>query len=150
MSIIIALITGVICLGLGFVAGKLYTEKSLDKAEMQAQIDESKQQMEQYKEDVAANLAVTQKLMADLKANYDTLAKQMNATTRLLESPRSGENVAYFGPNTKELAATSHVRDDRRRKPEAIEAQPTDYSDGTSGLFNNSETDTKKPQTDAV
>ena len=147
MSIIVTLIVGLVALGLGFVAGKLYTEKSLDKVELQQQIEDSKREMEQYKEDVSANLAVTQQLMSDLKSNYDSLVAQVNATSKMLEAPRNESgNIPYFGPQTKELMATSHTRNDRRRKNEQTEAQPTDFTEGSSGLFNSADSK-KSPDT---
>jgi uncharacterized membrane-anchored protein YhcB (DUF1043 family) len=150
MSVLIAILVGVVCLAAGFVGGKLYTEKNLDRADLEKQIADSKQRMESYKEDVSANLAVTQKLMADMKTNYDSIVEQMANTTRLLEKPRIvTEKVPYFDDVTTQLMAANANQSDSRRKPESLASQPSDYSDGSSGLFSHGTVE-KKAETEQV
>jgi uncharacterized membrane-anchored protein YhcB (DUF1043 family) len=151
MSFLAFLAVGLIGLAVGFVGGKLYTEKNLNQAGLQQQIDDSQQQMEKYREDVSANMNVTQKLMGEMKINYDNIVEQMNATTKLLEQPRlQGEQVPYFGLDaTAQLLATSGDGDRPRRKSESLLTQPSDYSNGSSGLFNNTTGD-KKVETQEV
>jgi uncharacterized membrane-anchored protein YhcB (DUF1043 family) len=149
MYVLTIVLVGLVCLAAGFVGGKIFTEKSLNQADLQKQIEESEQQMDRYREDVSSNLAVTQKLMADMKTNYDSIVNQMATTTKLLEQPRVSEpQIPYFGLDaTEQLLATSGRREESKRKTESIVSQPSDYSDGSSGLFNN--TDSKKqPETD--
>ncbi|NQZ08548.1 MAG: DUF1043 family protein [Algicola sp.] len=141
MYVLTTVLVGLVCLAAGFVGGKIFTEKSLSQADLQKQIDESEQQMNKYREDVSSNLAVTQKLMADMKTNYDSIVEQMATTTKLLEQPRVSEpQIPYFGLDaTEQLLATSGRREESKRRTESIESQPSDYSDGSSGLFNNTE-----------
>jgi uncharacterized membrane-anchored protein YhcB (DUF1043 family) len=149
MTILTMILVGLVCLAAGFVGGKIFTEKSLNQADLQKQIDESEQQMNKYREDVSSNLAVTQKLMSDMKINYDSIVEQMATTTKLLEQPRVSEpQIPFFGLDaTEQLLATSGRREESKRRAESIKSQPSDYSDGSSGLFNN--TDSKKqPETD--
>lgn len=148
MTFIVALVVGVICLAIGFFGGKLYTEKNFNKAELQQQIEDSNKQMEKLKEDVTANLSVTQKLMSDMKANYDSVMEQMHHTTKLLEKPRdTSAAMPYFSPDANDHLATLGDNE-RKRKVEGLSAQPSDYSDGRSGLFNN--TVLPKPPADTV
>lgn len=142
MTFIVALVVGVICLGIGFVGGKLYTEKNFNKAELTAQIEDSHQQMEKLKEDVTANLGVTQKLMNDMKANYDSIVEQMHHTTKLLEQSTNNNepSMPYFSSDTSDHLATLGDNE-RKRKTEGLLSQPSDYSDGSSGLFNNKQQD---------
>jgi uncharacterized membrane-anchored protein YhcB (DUF1043 family) len=150
MSVLITLLVGVVCLAAGFFGGKLYTEKNLDRASLEKQITDSKQQMESYKEDVTANLAVTQSLMADMKTNYDSIVEQMANTTRLLEKPRiQTEKIPFFDDVTSQLMAANVNKDDGRRKPESLMVQPSDYSDGSTGLFSHGTVE-KKPETEQV
>lgn len=149
MLILSFILVTVICLGAGFVGGKLYTEKALNHADLQKQLDDSQQQMNNYREDVSANLAVTQKLMTDMKSNYDSLVTQMETTTKLLERPRdSNAQFPFFGFDaTEQLLATSDNRREKpRRRNENIQSQPSDYSDGSSGLFDRPD-ETKKVET---
>ena len=141
MTVLTFILVGVICLAAGFVAGKLYTEKALNQANMQQQIEDSKREMIQYKEEVSSNLGATQKLMEDMKVNYDNLVKQMDHTTKLLEKPRvAAPTIPYFGFDaTEQLLSTSTRREESKRRKESSESQPSDYSDGSSGLFNNKE-----------
>ena len=60
MVILGYIIVALVALAAGFIGGKLYTEKALNAADLQQQVDSSKQQMDNYREDVASNLAVTQ------------------------------------------------------------------------------------------
>lgn len=141
MIYLVMVVVALVCLVAGFVGGKIYTEKSLNHADLQKQIEDSHQQMDKYREDVTANLAVTQKLMSDMKSNYDNIVDQMSKTTKLLEQPRVTEpQIPYFGLDaTEQLRATSNDRVDKKRKQESIQSQPSDWADGSSGLFNNTE-----------
>ncbi len=137
MTVIVALVVGVVCALLGFLGGKLYTEKNFNKGELQQQIEDSHKDMEKLKSDVTANLEVTQKLMNDMKANYDSIIEQMHHTTKLLDKPKqTAQAMPYFDPD-----ATVHLAtlgdNERKRRTEGALTQPYDYSDGSSGLFNN-------------
>ncbi len=151
MYVLTVILVGLVCLAAGFVGGKIFTEKSLNQADLQKQIDESEQQMNKYREDVSSNLAVTQKLMADMKNNYDNIVEQMATTTKLLEQPRVSEpQIPFFGLDaTEQLLATSDRREESKRRAESLESQPSDYSDGSSGLFNNTDSP-KQPEVDRV
>ena len=141
MVILGYLIVGLVALAAGFIAGKLYTEKALNAKDLEKQVEESQQQMEKYREDVASNIAVTQKLMSEMKANYDNIVEQMNHTTKLLEQPRViDSNLQYFGNDATAqfLVDNPTPKDSKRHKDESIQAQPSDYTDGSSGLFDNS------------
>ena len=81
--------------------------------------------------------------MSDMKANYDSIVEQMNHTTKLLEQPRVvDQNLQYFGADATAqfLDPKSIPTDSKRHKNEQIQAQPSDYTDGSSGLFDNSGT----------
>ena len=113
------LIVAAIALAAGFVGGKLYTEKNLNAAELQRQVDESQQQMDKYREDVSANLAVTQNLMSEMKNNYDKIVEQMNQANKLLEQPRVIDtNIQYFGSDATEqfLAQHNTIKDSKSKK----------------------------------
>ena len=141
MMILGYLIVAVVALAIGFIGGKMYTEKSLNAADLQQQVDDSKQQMDKYREDVSANLAVTQSLMSEMKQNYDKIVEQMDQANKLLEQPRVIDtNIQYFGSDATEqfLAQHNNIADSKSQKQEQIQAQPSDYTDGSSGLFDNS------------
>lgn len=149
MMILGYLIVAVVALAVGFVSGKLYTEKNLNAEELQQQAEESKHQMDKYREDVSANLAVTQNLMSEMKQNYDKIVEQMNQANKLLEQPRVIDtNIQYFGSDATEqfLAQHNTIADSKNLKSEQIQAQPSDYSDATSGLFENKDKTTDKKQ----
>jgi uncharacterized membrane-anchored protein YhcB (DUF1043 family) len=131
---------GLIALAAGFVAGKVYTEKSLNAADLQKQVDDTQQQMDKYREDVSANLAVTQNLMSEMKNNYDNIVAQMDRTTKLLEQPRFNDpNMQYYGHEAAAelFKGQDALADTKRKKHQEVQSQPSDYSDGASGLFDN-------------
>ena len=149
MIILGYLLVAVVALAIGFVGGKLYTEKNLNTAELQQQVDDTQQQMDKYREDVSANLAVTQNLMSEMKQNYDKIVEQMNQANKLLEQPRVIDtNIQYFGSDATEqfLAQHNTIADSSTLKNEQIQAQPSDYSDTGSGLFDNKDKTTDKTQ----
>lgn len=149
MMILGYIAVAVLALAAGFIGGKLYTEKNLNAAELQQQAEQSKQQMDKYREDVSANLAVTQNLMSEMKQNYDKIVDQMNQANKLLEQPRVIDtNIQYFGSDATEqfLAQHNNIADSKSRKNEQIQAQPSDYSDAASGLFENKEKTTDEKQ----
>lgn len=138
MIIVGYLVVAAIALAVGFIGGKLYTEKNLNAAQLQQKADESKQQMDKYREDVSANLAVTKNLMSEMKKNYDKIVEQMNQANKLLEQPRVIDtNIQYFGSDATEQFLSQHntIGDSNSHKNEQIDVQPSDYSDNGSGLF---------------
>lgn len=136
MMILLSIVACIVSLGVGFYGGKLYTEKNFNKAELKEQIEDSNKQMAKLKGDVTANLEVTQKLMNDMKANYDSIVEQMQHTTQLLEKPRdTNAAMPYFSPEAADHLAVLGDNDKKRRIEDTTE-QPSDYSDGSSGLFN--------------
>ena len=149
MMILGYLLVAAVALAIGFIGGKLYTEKNLNTAELQKQVDDTQQQMDKYREDVSANLAVTQNLMSEMKQNYDKIVEQMNQANKLLEQPRVIDtNIQYFGSDATEqfLAQHNTIADSSTLKNEQIQAQPSDYSDTASGLFDNKDKTTDKTQ----
>lgn len=138
MTAITMIIVALVALAAGFVGGKMYTEKTLQQAELKQQIEDSQQQMEQYKSEVSSHLVVTQHLMDEMKTNYDNITTQLAKTTRLLETPREADkdNISYFANDTTaQLLSASINNEFEKRESTQLDSQPSDYSDSASGLF---------------
>ena len=134
------LVVAIVALILGFIGGRVYTRKVLKAADLQRQIDDSKKQMEKYREEVSTNLSVTQSLMAQMKQNYDKIVEQMEQTTKLLEQPKATDNnIQYFGTDATEqfIASNSANGETPTHKHEQPETQPSDFSGSGSHLFDN-------------
>ena len=140
MAILGYFFTALIALVIGFVAGKLYVERSSDVNALQQQADESQQQMDQFRQDVTSNLALTQQMMAEMKHNYDNVLKQVELTSQLVEQQKiTDTDVQYFGSAeaNKFLNANNDNDDSTSQKQPEFLTQPPDYSTESSGLFNN-------------
>ena len=137
------LITALVSIAVGFIIGKLYVERSLNVDVLKKQVDDTEQQMDQYKQDVATNLALTQKMIGEMKQSYDAVLKQVQLTSELVDQPASqnnDKNVQYFGSAEANqfLSDNNNNADSTSQQQVEYITQPPDYSTESSGLFNNS------------
>lgn len=124
---------------IGAVAARLITLKQLNQHKLQLQLDESKAQLAQYKEDVSSHLETTNQLMTQLQDNYARIARHIaDSKMQLVERPTvsvkqdinylSGDTAAYIRQSLNQI-------DEKRRVYSAAEQQPRDYSGESSGLI---------------
>ncbi|MFT4924330.1 MAG: uncharacterized membrane-anchored protein YhcB (DUF1043 family) [Phenylobacterium sp.] len=151
MSVLATLIIALIAVAAGFVGGKLYTEKTMKHDELKQQLDDSAQQMNQYKSEVSTHLNVTQNLMDEMKTNYDNIVAQLAKTTKLLEAPKPtlDQNISYFANETTAQLLSASINSELDKRDAKQTIQPFDYTEESSGLFREG-TQTKKPQTEEV
>ena len=67
-----------------FFIGAFVTKKQFKHDELEEQVEQAKNTLEQYRQDVADHLANTGKLVTKMKDNYDQLLSHVEETNQLL------------------------------------------------------------------
>ena len=115
------------------------TLKQFNKHKLQLELEESKTQLKQYRQDVSEHLETTNQLMTQLQDNYARIARhiadsKMQLVERPTESVRqdinylSGDTAAYIRQSLNQI-------DEKRRVYSTAEQQPRDYSAEASGII---------------
>lgn len=136
---LIGLIAGLI---IGAAAARFYTMRKLNQHKLQQELNESRNQLQQYRQDVSEHLETTNQLMVQLQDNYSKIAKHMAHTKmQLIEQPVSTayDDLSYLsGDTAAQLRQSAGQIDERRRTHTVTEQQPKDYSGEASGLIKGS------------
>lgn len=117
-----------------FFIGAFVTKKQFKHDELEEQVEQAKNTLEQYRQDVADHLANTSKLVTKMKDNYDQLLSHVEETNQLLLEDRNKAPAEPFFSKemTQQLQASLK---ERRSDRSNADAQPADYVSGESGLF---------------
>lgn len=117
-----------------FFIGAFVTKKQFKHDELEEQVEQAKNTLEQYRQDVADHLANTGKLVTKMKDNYDQLLSHVEETNQLLLEDRNKAPAEPFFSKemTEQLQASLK---ERRSDRSNADAQPADYVSGESGLF---------------
>ncbi|ALS34075.1 hypothetical protein PTRA_a3055 [Pseudoalteromonas translucida KMM 520] len=117
-----------------FFIGAFVTKKQFKHDELEEQVEQAKNTLEQYRQDVADHLANTGKLVTKMKDNYDQLLSHVEETNQLLLEDRNKAPAEPFFSKemTQQLQASLK---ERRSDRSNADAQPADYVSGESGLF---------------
>ncbi|MEH8019708.1 MULTISPECIES: YhcB family protein [Rheinheimera] len=124
---------------IGAVVARLITLKQLNQHKLQLELNESKAQLVQYRQDVSSHLETTNHLMTQLQDNYARIARHISdSKMQLVERPTESvrPDINYLtGDAAAYIRQSIHQIDEKRRVHSATEQQPRDYSDGASGLI---------------
>ena len=148
MSLSMALIWFAAGLVAGAVAARLFSLRQFNQHKLQLELDESRQQLQKYRNDVSHHLDTTNQLMAQLQDNYEKIARHMARTKmQLIERPGYSENTElnYLSTDTAEQIRLSidQIDEKRRRKAEVRTEQPLDYAGHSSGILKTFSTEKK-------
>ncbi|OBP14103.1 hypothetical protein A5320_15735 [Rheinheimera sp. SA_1] len=140
MSISIALIWLVAGIVIGAIASRFYSLRQFNQHKLQLELDESRQQLQQYRSDVSSHLDTTHQLMAQLQDNYEKIARHMARTKmQLIERPGFSQDtdLNYLSTDTAEHIRMSlgKIDEKRRKKIEPQAEQPLDYAGHSSGIM---------------
>lgn len=140
MSISIALIWLVAGIVIGAIASRFYSLRQFNQHKLQLELDESRQQLQQYRSDVSSHLDTTHQLMAQLQDNYEKIARHMARTKmQLIERPGFAQDtdLNYLSSDTAEhiRQSGSQIDDKRRKKVQPQAEQPLDYAGHSSGIM---------------
>ncbi|KKO49592.1 hypothetical protein VT06_05170 [Arsukibacterium sp. MJ3] len=132
----------------GAVLARLYSLKQFNSHKLQQELDSSRQQLSQYRQDVSQHLDVTNQLMTQLQDNYSRIARHVQQSKmQLVEQPAPAKNtdLNYLSTDTAaHIKQSLHQIDEKRRVYSAVDEQPRDYSGEASGLIK--ERTAKKPE----
>ncbi|RVU41876.1 DUF1043 family protein [Rheinheimera riviphila] len=140
MSISIALIWLVAGIVIGAIASRFYSLRQFNQHKLQLELDESRQQLQQYRSDVSSHLDTTHQLMSQLQDNYEKIARHMARTKmQLIERPGFSQDtdLNYLSTDTAEHIRMSlgKIDEKRRKKVEPQAEQPLDYAGHSSGIM---------------
>lgn len=140
MSISIALIWLVAGIVIGAIASRIFSLRQFNQHKLQLELDESRQQLQQYRSDVSSHLDTTHQLMAQLQDNYEKIARHMARTKmQLIERPGFAQDtdLNYLSSDTAEhiRLSGSQIDDKRRKKVQPQAEQPLDYAGHSSGIM---------------
>jgi uncharacterized membrane-anchored protein YhcB (DUF1043 family) len=140
MSISIALIWLVAGIVIGAIASRFYSLRQFNQHKLQLELDESRQQLQQYRTDVSSHLDTTHQLMTQLQDNYEKIARHMARTKmQLIERPGFAQDtdLNYLSTDTAEHIRMSlgKIDEKRRKKVEPQAEQPLDYAGHSSGIM---------------
>jgi uncharacterized membrane-anchored protein YhcB (DUF1043 family) len=140
MNISIALIWLVAGIVIGAIASRFYSLRQFNQHKLQLELDESRQQLQQYRTDVSSHLDTTHQLMTQLQDNYEKIARHMARTKmQLIERPGFAQDtdLNYLSSDTAEhiRLSGSKIDDKRRKKVQPQAEQPLDYAGHSSGIM---------------
>jgi uncharacterized protein len=123
----------------GAILARLYSLKQFNSHKLQQELDASRQQLSQYRQDVSQHLDVTNQLMTQLQDNYSRIARHVQQSKmQLVEQPPVTKNsdLNYLSTDTAaHIKQSLHQIDEKRRVYSAVDEQPRDYSGEASGLI---------------
>lgn len=117
-----------------FFIGAFVTKKQFKHDELEEQVEQAKNTLEQYRQDVADHLANTGKLVTKMKDNYDQLLSHVEETNQLLLEDRNKAPAEPFFSKEMTEQLQASLKEHRSDRSNA-DAQPADYVSGESGLF---------------
>jgi hypothetical protein len=138
MDFSMSLVWFVVGLAVGAVISRLISIKQFSQSKLQLELDESRKQLSQYRQDVSEHLETTNQLMTQLQDNYARIAKHVQQSKmQLVEQPVSQrDEINFFSEDTsRQIKQSLHQLDERRRQHSVPDQQPRDYSGEASGLI---------------
>lgn len=142
MSLSIAIMWLIGGMIIGAAAARIYSLRQFNQHKLQVELDESRQQLQNYRTEVSNHLETTHQLMSQLQDNYEKIANHMARTKmQLIERPsfQPEQGFSYLSADTaQQLRMSIDKIDERRRnKAETNSQQPLDYAGHSSGLMKN-------------
>ncbi|MDX3773453.1 YhcB family protein [Chromatiaceae bacterium AAb-1] len=140
MDLTLALTGLVVGLIIGALLARFLTLKQFNQHKLQQELNESRQQLHQYRQDVSSHIETTNQLMTQLQDNYSKIARHIaQSKMQLVEQPAQfaeEPDLNYLSGDTAEhIRQSLNQLDEKRRIYPSVEQQPRDYSGESSGLM---------------
>ncbi|MBA3987603.1 YhcB family protein [Aliidiomarina maris] len=139
VGLLLVIVGGVI----GFFAARYYFTKHSDSAQLQAQVEASREQLAAYRKDVVEHFETARQLGEQLSDTQAKLNTFLADSQQLLQQEKEWQQpLPFFAEDTiRQLRAANTLDSDSRyRKLESSADAPRDYSEkGSSGLFSSLE-----------
>lgn len=123
----------------GFFVARYWLTEHSDEAELSQQVTQTKQQLADYRQEVAEHLATAQALVGQLEETQDKLKAYLHHSADLLQREQEQPSLPFFAEDTiRELRMANKVKGEKRRTDDKVPSDmPRDYSDTKSGRLNN-------------
>jgi len=121
----------------GFFMARYWLSGHSDEAQLTEQVSETKQQLADYRQEVAEHLATAQALVGQLEETQDKLKAYLHHSSDLLQREHEQPSLPFFAEDTmRELRMANQMKAEKRRSDDKVaNDMPRDYSDKKSGLF---------------
>ncbi|WP_199609677.1 YhcB family protein [Flocculibacter collagenilyticus] len=138
MSFLSTTLIAIVTFLVGLIIGRVWTKRQISTSELQQQVEQTQNELTQYKQDIASHFATTNALMSQLKHNYEEIVTHVDQTSKMLQrSEAKGDLFPFFSKETTEqLQASLDQLQEEKRNKHTPDSQPQDYSQGSSGLLN--------------
>ncbi|MGI5308011.1 YhcB family protein [Rheinheimera sp. WS51] len=139
MDFVVIAIAASIGLVIGAFISRFYTLRQFNHDKLQQELQLSKNQLHQYRQDVSSHLETTNQLMGQLQDNYGRIARHIAESKMQLVEQASEKPDTDLNYLSSEVA--THIRqsidqiDEKRRVYSKMAQQPRDYSGQSSGLI---------------
>ena len=123
---------------LGFFGARYYFTKYSDPAKLEAQVQESREQLAAYRKDVVEHFQTARQLADQLSDTQDKLNTFLADSQHMLEQEKEWQQpLPFFSEDTiRQLRQANTLGSDSRHSEGYKDADtPRDYSDGGSGLL---------------
>lgn len=137
MSWIIGILLVAVGAIIGFFVARYWLSNHSDEAELTEQVTQTKQQLADYRQEVADHLATAQALVGQLEETQAKLKSYLHHSADLLQREQLQPSLPFFAEDTvRQLRmANQHKQEKRRSDDRPAADMPRDYSDSHSGLF---------------
>lgn len=123
-------VAGAVGVLVGFLLAKLTAKSTHDAEALKKELDKTRAELTAYKEEMVAHFAnsadIIDKMARDFRQLYDCMAQ---SSTHLISNAEAKNNPFASLPP---VSASEPISASKK-----YDAPPRDYSDGSSGLFNN-------------
>lgn len=125
----------------GFFIARYWLKEHSDEARLNEQVQQSREQLAAYQQEVAEHFATASALVEQLEETQDKLKAYLHHSSEILQQEQSQPSLPFFAEDTmRQLRMASQLqKDSSNTKKETAEQPPRDYSDKKSGIFSSSD-----------
>jgi uncharacterized membrane-anchored protein YhcB (DUF1043 family) len=125
----------------GFFIARYWLKEHSDEARLNEQVQQSREQLAAYQQEVAEHFATASALVEQLEETQDKLKAYLHHSSEILQQEQSQPSLPFFAEDTmRQLRMASQLqKDSSNAKKETAEQPPRDYSDKKSGIFSSSD-----------
>lgn len=132
---------------IGFFGARFYFSKYSDSAQLQAQVDTSREQLAAYRKDVVEHFQTARQLSEQLSDTQNKLNTFLADSQTMLQQEKEWQQpLPFFAEDTIRQLRAANTLDNDSRYAQVNNNQdaPLDYSDGSSGLLSANERNQSK------
>ncbi|WP_417687542.1 YhcB family protein [Pseudidiomarina sp.] len=140
MSAIIGILLVLAGAVVGFFVARYWLKEHSDEARLNEQVQQSREQLAAYQQEVAEHFATASALVEQLEETQEKLKAYLSHSSEILQQEQTQPSLPFFAEDTmRQLRMASQLqKDSSQAKKETAEQPPRDYSDKKSGIFSSS------------